>query len=139
MKPGEEVICPHCGAEAFLVKKSEMDGWTKLGDILACSACKAKIADLPGKEAAKAAAQDAGKAKLAAFLGTQAEDKKRIVAKEDEKRFCRDCAHLIEHPFLTRCDLHQKNVNTMDDCPDFKPKTEAEPPSPQPQPKSKSP
>jgi len=46
MKPGQQTKCPHCGKDCFLVKKTLMDGWTKVGDILACSCCSAKIADL---------------------------------------------------------------------------------------------
>ena len=120
MKHGEEVNCKDCGAGAFAVKKPLMDGWTKLGDIFVCSACGAKIADAPvAEEQSKEAKNDAASSKLLGFLGLEKEEKKKIEATEDEKHFCRDCANLVSHPFLFRCDLHKKDVNPMDDCPDY--------------------
>jgi hypothetical protein len=126
MKPGEQITCPHCGAESFLVKKSLLDGWTKIGEILACSACAAKIADLTAKPTENDPSGRADKpesAKLAALLGTDTllQARPKLTAAEDEKRFCRDCDHLIKHAFLCHCTLHDRDVNPMDDCPDFTP------------------
>jgi len=95
-----------------------MDGWTKLGDILACSCCSAKIADL--KEDAEGRDNTASVSKLETLFKTKQEKKPEIKSSEDEKHFCRDCIHFVMHPFLSRCDLHGKNVNPMDDCPRFK-------------------
>ncbi len=113
--------CPHCGKDCFLVKKTLMDGWTKLGDVLACSCCSAKIADL---EDEKAKSADTSR-KFSALENLLAEKKKegpKIESKEGEKVFCRDCAHFISHPFLSRCELHKKNVEPMEDCPQYKKK-----------------
>lgn len=123
MKPGEQFDCPHCGKASFLKKESVMDGWTKLGEVLKCASCSAKIADLqPEEPLSKPQAQKAQVSKLASLLGAEPEAKPRIEAKPGERRFCRDCAQLVSHPFLTRCSLHNKDVNPMGDCPDFKPK-----------------
>ncbi|MFA6816506.1 MAG: hypothetical protein WCS73_09465 [Lentisphaeria bacterium] len=35
--------------------------------------------------------------------------------------FCKNCAHHFENPFRFHCVLHNKDVNPMDDCPDFTP------------------
>ena len=87
MKPGEAYNCPQCGKSSFLKKVSVMDGWKKLGDILACASCSAKVADLnstvPEKEKTKSVSM------LASFLNTEEEKKPKIEAEENEKRFCK--------------------------------------------------
>ena len=123
MKPGDDITCPHCGAESFLVRKSLMDGWTKLGEILACSACTAKIADVDKPAGKGGQAEKKESAKLAALFGadTLIETRPKLSAADDEKRFCRDCGHLIKHAFLCHCTFHDRDVNPMDDCPEFIP------------------
>ncbi len=119
MKHGDEIECTACGSSAFVLKKPRMDGWKKIGDEFVCSACGEKIADDAEDEAKPAEKSDAASSALLGFLGMEKEEKKKIVATEDEKHFCRDCGQLVQHPFLFRCDLHKKDVNPMDDCPDF--------------------
>ncbi len=130
MKPGDQINCPHCGMSSFLKKESVMDGWKKAGEVLKCASCSAKIADLPpevlAREEDKAAKSRADK--LQSLLGGVTVSKPKLEAKPGERRFCRDCANLVAHPFLSRCSLHNKEVNPMDDCPDFKPKIRKEGP-----------
>jgi hypothetical protein len=124
MKAGDEIKCDYCGANSFLVKKTIMDGWTKKGDVLSCSACSKVIHEIAeekkltineGKERLKKASLD----NLTSFLGTEQQLKPIIDVKDDEKHFCRDCRHYISHPFLDRCSLRQVEVNPMDDCESF--------------------
>ena len=121
MKPGQQLKCPHCGEECFLVKKSLLDGWTKVGDILACSCCSAKIADLED-EKAKASEISSKFSSLENLLSEKKTEGPKIESTEDEKHFCRDCIQFVAHPFLSRCELYRKNVNPMDDCAEFKKK-----------------
>lgn len=127
MKPGDQFTCPHCGRSSFLKKESVMDGWKKAGDVLKCVSCSAVIEEMkpPSPFEKPEPSSSQGMAKLASFLGAEPEAKRRIEAKESEKRFCRDCAHLVAHPFLCRCALHSRDVNPMDDCPDFKRKAKS--------------
>ena len=124
MKAGDEIICKHCGANSFLVKKTIMDGWTKTGEVLICSSCSKVIQDISenNKQLENEKTKREKKAsleKLSGFLGTE-QIKKPIIKSEDhEKHFCRDCKHYISHPFLDRCSLHKKEVNPMDDCESF--------------------
>lgn len=117
MRAGEEVVCEYCGKESFLVKKAILDGWKKVGDFLACSACGEKIADL---DTDGEAATNGKKAGLLSLLDVQEEKKIDFLATDDEKKFCRDCENFISHPFLNRCALHEKNVEPMNDCVQFK-------------------
>ena len=119
MKLGEKIQCPHCGNDAFAVKKTLMDGWTNLGEVIACSACEKKLADLDN-EATAPDKNSTAKSALADLLGIEEEKKKELKVSEEEKQFCRDCAHYVQHPFLTRCSLFEKDVNPMDDCKEFK-------------------
>jgi hypothetical protein len=64
--------------------------------------------------------------KLSSLFGGEKQDEKPKIHADGEKKFCRDCMHLVSHPFLTRCSLHAKEVNPMDDCPDFKSKVKNE-------------
>jgi DNA-directed RNA polymerase subunit RPC12/RpoP len=123
MKVGEEINCAHCGKHSFLRKKSIMNGWKKIGDILICSACGQTIEDLTlvadtNKEIIKDSDHSNAKLdKLASFLGAETLEKKNIQA--DEKTFCRDCKHYIRHPFFNKCSLTNSEVNPMDDCPSY--------------------
>lgn len=120
MRAGEEIICEYCGKESFLVKKAILDGWKKVGDFLACSACGEKIADLD----AVVAVSNEKKAGLLSLLDVQEEKRLEFSATDEEKKFCRDCGNFISHPFLSRCAFHKKNVEPMDDCAQFKRKKE---------------
>lgn len=118
MKQGDNFDCPHCGNSSFLKKESVMDGWTKVGDILSCASCSAKIVDIEEDKKKEDSQQNSSMA-LADLLGMEKEEKLSIEASEEEKRFCRDCAHFISHPFLDRCSLHETDVNPMEDCAEF--------------------
>ena len=126
MRQGDDIVCDKCGKEAFVAKKTIMDGWTKKGEVFVCSACgvelgTAEVADKPSGGWASTKSSDALKA-AASALSLEVEDKKRLSATDEEKRFCRDCVNFVSHPFLSRCELHGKDVNPMDDCADFAPK-----------------
>ena len=119
MKQGEEVECIHCGKSTFVVKKSVMDGWTKTGDIFACSLCDAKLADVEDEAVERDNRSSQASSALAGFLDTEPEEQIELVAEGSEAHFCRDCDNLIVHPFLIRCELYDKDVDPMGDCPDF--------------------
>ena len=121
MKPGDPIRCPHCGADSFLKKESVMDGWTKLWEVLKCVSCSAIIADCAKQEPPerkKAAASD----RLKQFLGVDGAEPVKVSLSEDDRRFCKDCANIVPHPFQLRCALTGKSVNPMDDCPEYQKK-----------------
>ena len=123
VKKGDKVVCPHCQADAIVVIKAEMDGWEKLGDCLACNLCGEKLADLDTTK--EQAEKDKNKSKgldaFADFLGTDSaiEKDENLLGDVSERHFCKDCKNYVENPFYTRCMLHEKDVNPMDDCSDF--------------------
>lgn len=120
MKTGDRAQCPHCGQDTVVKEKTLMDGWTALGKVLACAICGEKLGEIEDAEKTepRAAAMDT----LKALLQAEEEARPVIEAAEDEKRFCKDCAHFINHPFITRCGLHDRPADSMEDCPRFTPK-----------------
>ena len=121
MKAGEEFTCPHCGQNSFLKLVPVLEGWTKKGDALACASCSKIIENVEHVPEEKRESSSSSSAdKLKSLLGNVEETKKVVLsASEGEKHFCRDCAHLLVHPFLCRCMKWKKEVDPMGDCPSF--------------------
>lgn len=119
MKPGDPIKCPHCGADSFLKKESVMDGWTKVGEVLKCVSCSAVIADCAAEEPA-GQKQSAASDRLKQFLGVDGVETVKVSLTKDDRQFCKDCKHIVAHPFQLRCMLTGNEVNPMDDCPEFK-------------------
>lgn len=129
MRPGEEITCPHCGKSSFLRKESVMEGWTKKGEILVCSACGKKVCDLEAECAfsgGRSPLENKASSSLLSLLGEESFEKKVTLSEEGvERRFCKDCAFLIVHPFASRCSLTDKVVDPMGDCDSFRRKENA--------------
>ena len=125
LKAGDEISCNYCGANSFLEKKTIMDGWTKSGEVLACSSCSKVLQNNTlGEEDLSVNEKDEKKKKasldkLSSLLGTEQIKKPTIIITNEEKVFCRDCKHYISHPFRDRCSLHQIEVDPMSDCESF--------------------
>ena len=115
MKAGDVFRCPACGQESIVKVHRKMDGFRCLGEELVCMLCGAVLPEEApaGKGGAVKSANP-----LAALLGVEDAAPERL-ADDSGRGFCRDCKHYISHPFLSRCDLHDRGVNPMDDCPDF--------------------
>ena len=125
MKAGEEFTCPHCHKNTFLKLVPLMDNWTKKGDALACASCSEIIEEVRKSDPFEAMGKNTNSAadKLKSLLGDAGEVKKSVLTEKDgDKNFCRDCKHLIAHPFLCRCMKFNREVNPMDDCPSFEKK-----------------
>jgi hypothetical protein len=121
-KKGQMVVCPHCGCDAIVQVKTEMDGWEKIGDCLACNICSKKLADIAEKKTINDDnhLNDPGTDKFADFLGTNKLEKdKEYLGDVSERKFCKDCKNFVENPYNTRCMLHEKEIGPMDDCPDY--------------------
>ena len=129
MKPGDQFDCPHCGKDSFLKKETLMNGWTRAGEVLKCASCGAVIQRLDAAESAAspdaASSDHAGRNALSALLG--GDDETGPAVPEgflmQERKFCRDCTYRIATAFRMRCGRHDKDVNPMDDCPDFTPRS----------------
>ena len=121
-REGMDIRCPECRRDSVVKRSRKMDGWTYVGDVYACAFCGAELAPVDsGVPADGGAVADARRLKaLAALLDSDSSvlDRPALVRDEDA-RFCRDCRHFLKHPFISRCLLHERSVEPMDDCEDF--------------------
>jgi len=118
------VDCPHCGKNVFAVKVPVMEGWTKKGEVLKCATCGAVLGPCAAEKTPDPASDDAFASKrqaLAALLGDDTPSERPAPGfLTEEKHFCRDCAHRVMNAFRIRCMKHDRDVNPMEDCPDFR-------------------
>jgi len=121
MRPGESVNCPHCGERTVVKSKKMMDGFTVVGESFVCVLCGAELGT--PEEEKPAAPDHAASDRLASLLGDiSVEAKADLTPDEGYGRFCRNCIHLIEHPFKTLCGLNGGAVDPMGECPRFQKK-----------------
>lgn len=126
MKAGDRIVCPHCRQETFAKEHVVMADWTVKEKILQCPLCGARLPVVettapPPAEEKKAASLDA----LSQLLGGEKLERPDYTIAADVKRFCKDCRHFIAHPFRTRCAHWDREVDPMDDCECYQPKTAA--------------
>ncbi|MBN2448980.1 MAG: hypothetical protein JXR77_01240 [Lentisphaeria bacterium] len=135
---GDRFSCEACGRESIAKLTRVMDGWTYVGDRLACALCGAPVAAAEGASPAAPAPPSSRQAvdRLAALLDTRPEARGSLGPVE-KGRFCRDCVHFLRHPFVSRCLLRDKPVEPMQDCDDFQRRPEAKPQDGPPDPPGK--
>jgi hypothetical protein len=102
-----------------------MDGWTVKGEQIVCALCGEHLADAGSPTKSLDPGPDAVDA-LARLLGEDREVWVPLTA-DESVHFCKDCAHFLRHPFVSRCLFHDRPTEPMDDCPDFSPRLSAEP------------
>ena len=118
MQINEKIICPVCGEPSMAKLKTQMDGFRKVGEVLVCMMCNAELEPYRAETAA-AVAETRKLNDLGVLLGAVPVARARLTAADDEKRFCKDCAHFMPHPFVDRCDIDNHPVEAMDDCDKF--------------------
>lgn len=109
-----DILCSHCGAEAFLTREPVYEGLKKTGETLSCSACGAlfeSVEAVPYKEK-----QTAPKI----FTEADRSEDVKVFDEGENKRLCRYCAEYVVNPFMQFCSLHKKEVEATDSCPQFK-------------------
>jgi len=119
-KSGEKILCPSCGRESVVKVQRTMEGWRLTGERLVCALCGDAVAEVAPKDDDLSVAESgaSGLAALADLLG-ECPGKPQIMPHDVEELFCRDCCHFLLHPFLSRCLLHDRPTEPMDDCADF--------------------
>ena len=124
MQPNEKIICPKCGEPSIAKLKARFDGFQAKGNVLCCMLCGAELEVAADRLPESSSAENNGKKlnDLSVLLGATPVATARLAAADDEKRFCKDCAHFLKHPFVDRCDLDNHPVEVMDDCEKFTPR-----------------
>ena len=123
IRKGDKMKCPHCGEMTFIKQKTEMEGWTRKGEILVCALCDQKVADVSEETASTSTDKLSA---LSALLGGETVEKPKVSLDQADRRFCKDCKHAVRTAFLIRCELSGKSVEAMDDCDKFQRREEQE-------------
>ncbi len=97
--------------------KPRLEGWTRVGDVLVCALCGAEFG-APEPDGADSSRTRAA-AGLAALLGEERSSGFRLTPGEEHRRFCRNCRHRIEHPFMLRCGRDGREIDPGGSCVDF--------------------
>lgn len=124
---GDSFTCPHCQSVSIAKQKTEFDGFTVKRTYLVCAFCQAELAaskkpSKPGKKSVTSPLPD----QLSSLFGASSDggkpDISDMLSDDQERRFCKNCCHNFITPFKCHCNLHQKEVEPLQDCPDFEPK-----------------
>jgi hypothetical protein len=111
---GLEIICTECGVETLVRKEPVYDGFKKVGEKVFCASCGHEFSnenEIPYQEQKK---------KPAIFNDSDKSKKLDIFKDEERTQNCRHCEYYIVNPFVQRCSLHEKEVDSTDVCFDFK-------------------
>lgn len=143
IQAGQRFYCQHCKSDSVVQVVHDIQGFRIISEKAICAFCKAEIvgAVLKPSEPRGDAADDTPPAAvpdstsaLSSLLQLNSDDgiEKASLsgmladtsssAADAAKPFCRDCYYYIHHPFLSRCSLHNRTVEPMDDCPSFRAK-----------------
>ncbi len=117
MSSAANVICPQCG-ESTIPQRQSVWGDDFTSSIqLRCIFCNATW----DKEVYEEETVTKKSSALASLLGVDESTmtSSEVLGRDLERKFCRDCAEYVAHPFLSRCAKHKKEVNPMDDCSEF--------------------
>ncbi len=123
---GDTFFCQHCQARSIVKKKREYVDFSLKRELLVCAFCQKEIAVAAAAETSSVTAAAPRPNALAALLGVEDEplnpDAASILQAEQERRFCKNCAYNFVTPFKCHCTLHRREVEPMQDCPDYAPK-----------------
>ena len=124
---GDSFTCPYCQSASIAKSKTEYDGFIAKRKYLVCAFCGAELIP-PGNEqkTKKKTAKHPEPEKLSSLFGedgtTDAPVISDLLSDDRQRRFCKNCKHNFITPFKCYCELHQKEVEPLQDCPDFEPK-----------------
>lgn len=127
---GDSFTCPHCQSSSIAKLKTEYEGFTVKRSYLICAFCQAELnTDKKKDKTAQIPLKKPAPEKLASLFGEADEADTPVISEllsdDQERRFCKNCLHNFITPFKCHCNLHQKEVEPLQDCPDFEPKNKA--------------
>ncbi|MFA6931418.1 MAG: hypothetical protein WCT05_13920 [Lentisphaeria bacterium] len=124
---GDSFTCPQCHSASIARMESEYDGLTIKRKFLVCAFCRTELPS-PAKEknTGKRIEKRVDQKKLSLLFGDSQAPEEPVIADlladDHERRFCKNCRHNFITPFKCHCNLHHKEVEPLQDCPDFEPK-----------------
>jgi len=106
------IICTACGADTFVRREAEYEGFRKTGETITCVSCGHRYAsdeEVPFKDASGPAI----------FTKDDLSKKVSVFQSDEKDRNCRHCAHYIVNPFIQRCGINHVEVQSTDLCERF--------------------
>lgn len=116
-----EIHCPACGTDSLLVREPKYEGFTRVGERLACASCGHEFAsesDIPF----------AARETVQVFDDSDRGREVRVFDESEGGRLCRYCRHYVVNPFMQWCGHHRKEVEATDSCSAFSKKPDPKPP-----------
>ncbi len=107
---GQKFFCPYCKQESALKPVKKYDGFTLVGETMACGFCGHEFAD-----------------EEPAILAEAVPDWAR---EKGAGRVCYRCRHYVKNPFAQKCGQSGREVESLDSCDSFSPRPLPPPPSP---------
>ncbi len=115
-------VCPFCGETTIPGKKLRDNGGFSAVEVEFCVFCGRELPEAlkVTEESTADGAVSAARSELSSLLGGETPAARpRLEAAPDEKRFCRDCAWFVPHPFISRCEKFHRAADPMGDCASF--------------------
>ena len=111
-KRGSRISCPACHNETYLKREPRYEGFKKVGETLSCVDCGHVFED---EEEAPPAENPA----LSVFSDDDRPERVHVFEEGEQAEICRYCTHYVVNPFTQRCELHNRETEATDTCPDF--------------------
>lgn len=112
-----EIHCPGCDRDTLLLREPQYEGFTRVGETLACASC-GHIFDseeeIPFRQARIAEV----------FTEADRSLEPQVFEDGEADRLCRYCRHYVVNPFMQWCGRLRKEVEATDTCPHFEPASE---------------
>jgi hypothetical protein len=110
--------CEGCGATVLFIKEPVYEGFTRVGEVLKCTAC--------GHTAEAETVEPTEQKKLSIFTDADRSPEIKIAGQDEQVQMCRYCVNYMVNPFTQRCGRHERVVAATDSCDDFELNEEAE-------------
>jgi len=107
-----DILCTACGADTFVRREPEYDGFKKIGERFLCGSCGHQFADesqVPFKQ----------KRQLDVFSDADIAKTVEVFHDDERERNCRHCTHYVVNPFTQWCGLHRRDIEATDICEEF--------------------
>ena len=123
-RPGQEFMCPQCGMQSVVLEEQLVEGlFEVVGKRYVCSSCGWQIPPelvfAPVSSTSHLSSSSSDDAALEALFGDSTPLESGPILEDDTLRFCKNCRHYLQSPFLSRCLLSNREVDPLGLCQNF--------------------
>ncbi|MBR6470175.1 MAG: hypothetical protein IKS83_00130 [Victivallales bacterium] len=121
--PNQDFVCPQCGLRSVVRAEEIVAGlFEVVGKRYVCSSCGWQI---PDEQIALSSDKSSDRfhstddETLNALFGENLPVANGLTLEDEATRFCKNCKHYLQSPFLSRCLLHNREVEPLEVCEQF--------------------